>query len=342
MPGKETRRCHLCQQVGHIAANCRERQRSETDARKDRSRDQAERKCYNCNQRGHIARQCPNALYCGGVVGVGHEVAGRSVGAGCVVVDSERCEVAGRSVGSGSLAVDSERCEEAGRSVGKGSVVVSRGTGSVVGGVSVHRPGVVEGVRVGNIVLDTGCSRTIVHSDLVPEGRQLSGEAITLRCAHGDTVLYPLAEVTMKVGGVGIQVQAAVSDTLPVSVLLGTDVPELGRLLRENPNSVHTPGMGEALVVTRAQARQWQDTEATRIQEKGQSGVQPSPLHDEDNIGESQPDTTQAEEEPPAEQIWTSDLADDLFEEPGLLPKLSRQDKRRASWFSQKAAVRKC
>ena len=92
VPGKETRRCHLCQQVGHIAANCRERQRSETDARKDRSRDQTERKCYNCHQRGHIARQCPNALYCGGVVGVGHEVAGRSVGRGSVVVDSERCE----------------------------------------------------------------------------------------------------------------------------------------------------------------------------------------------------------------------------------------------------------
>ena len=86
----------------------------------------------------------------------------------------------------------------------------------------------------------------MVRADLVPDNNLIAGEAITLRCAHRDTVLYPLADVTMDVGGVAIQVRAAVSDTLPVSVLLGTDVCELGRLLRENPSSTHTPGVGEA------------------------------------------------------------------------------------------------
>ena len=41
--------------------------------------------------------------------------------------------------------------------------------------------------------------------------------AVTIRCAHGDTVLYPLAEVEMVVDGIPLQVEAAVSDTLPVS-----------------------------------------------------------------------------------------------------------------------------
>ena len=44
--------------------------------------------------------------------------------------------------------------------------------------------------------------------------------------------------------------KAAVSDTLPVSVLLGTDVPELNRLLRANPSMVRTEGVKEVLVVT--------------------------------------------------------------------------------------------
>ena len=86
----------------------------------------------------------------------------------------------------------------------------------------------------------------MVHKDLVPAEKWIAGEAITLRCAHGDTMLYPLADVYMEVGGVAVQVTAAVSDTLPVLVLLGTDVPELGRFLRVNPSSIHTPGVGEA------------------------------------------------------------------------------------------------
>ena len=57
------------------------------------------------------------------------------------------------------------------------------------------------------------------------ERRLLEGEAVAVRCAHGDTVLYPLAEVAMEVDGVETRVRAAVSEKLPVSVLLGTDAP---------------------------------------------------------------------------------------------------------------------
>ena len=123
-------------------------------------------------------------------------------------------------------------------------------------GCAATRKGKVEGKEAKDILLDTGCSRTMVQRGLVPEGKILEGEAVTVRCAHGDMVLYPLAEVELELDGAKMKVKAAVSDTLPVSVLLGTDVPELGRLLRANPSTVRTEGVEEALVVTtRAQQK---------------------------------------------------------------------------------------
>ena len=95
----------------------------------------------------------------------------------------------------------------------------------------VHRHGVVEGRYVRDIVLDMGFSRTLVRGDLVPSQKMQEGDIVMIRCDHRDTVLYPLAEVKMEVDGQQIQVEAAVSDTLPVSVLLGKDVAELGELL---------------------------------------------------------------------------------------------------------------
>ncbi len=96
-----------------------------------------------------------------------------------------------------------------------------------------EKPGVtrrrkVEGKEVGDILLDTGCSRTLVRQSLVPEeDKFIEGCAVAIRCAHGDTVLYPLAKVSVEVDGRLMEVEAAVSNTLPMSVLFGTDNPEL-------------------------------------------------------------------------------------------------------------------
>ena len=55
----------------------------------------------------------------------------------------------------------------------------------------VSKSGLVEGKPVDNVLLDTGCSRTLVHQSLVPKEKLLEGEAVAIRCAHGDTVLIP-------------------------------------------------------------------------------------------------------------------------------------------------------
>ena len=75
-----------------------------------------------------------------------------------------------------------------------------------------------EGKYVQEIVLDTGCKKTMVHQELVPPENILEGDVATIRCADGDTVLYLLAKVQMEVDGIPIEVEAAVPTTLPISL----------------------------------------------------------------------------------------------------------------------------
>ena len=88
-----------------------------------------------------------------------------------------------------------------------------------------------EGQDVTDILLDTGCSRTMVRQNLVAMEKVIVGKVATITCAHGDTKVHPLAEVEVELDGVHLCVEAALSEELPVSVLLGTDVPELTCLL---------------------------------------------------------------------------------------------------------------
>ena len=93
---------------------------------------------------------------------------------------------------------------------------------------SVMRRGLVEGEAVSDILLDMGCTQTMVQRNLVGSSKFIEGAATTLKCVHGDNVLYPLADVVVEVEGVELTVSAAISDSLPMSVLRATDVPELG------------------------------------------------------------------------------------------------------------------
>ena len=63
----------------------------------------------------------------------------------------------------------------------------------------VVKPGMVEGKKVEDILLDTGCSRTMVHQKLVAKENIQDADVVAIQCAHGDTVLYPLANVSLVV-----------------------------------------------------------------------------------------------------------------------------------------------
>ena len=97
-------------------------------------------------------------------------------------------------------------------------------------GEEVIRRGTVEGMPV-EILLDTGSARTLVRRELVPKDKELSGKSVVVRCAHGDSVRYPLADLDIEVEGKRFTIRAGVSEELPVQLLLGRDVPELLKLL---------------------------------------------------------------------------------------------------------------
>eukprot|EP00731_Ephydatia_muelleri_P013583 Em0007g893a len=156
----------------------------------------------------------------------------------------------------------------------------------------LQRSGTVNGRRVEGIMLDTGCSRTMVHSDLVSDGQIREGESAVVRCAHGDTAMYPMADICVELDGYTIDTVAAVSDTLPMDVLLGTDVPELGMLLSQASERA-----GVFMATTRAQAKKEAKAERDSLVKELRSGVRPNPiLLDEPqeetwNLGEELDDT---------------------------------------------------
>ena len=189
---------------------------------------------------------------------------------------------------------------------------------SLCGGVSATRSGTVEGRNARDIVLDTGCSHTIIHQDLVPSSKKVPGEAVTIRCSHGDIALYPLADVCIEVEGIAFKVRAALSQMLPVSVLLGTDVPQLGELLTRP-----TPEMDleEAMVVTRSQVRESKRREVERVQKEERSVVHPTSVTEEGSPASREADT-------PEEPSLGRAFSDELFSSPNLRTRPTRQQKR--------------
>ena len=151
----------------------------------------------------------------------------------------------------------------------------------------VRRCGLVEGREVQDILLDTGCTRTMVHANLVPPGKILEGDTVTIMCAHGDIVLYPLAKVDMEMDGLQVNVEAAVSGRLPVAVLLGKDVPEFDQLLGNvDARPASTDAQEEAMVVvTHAQARKKLEAELLRREKELLAGASPTPVECEQQQG---------------------------------------------------------
>ena len=68
------------------------------------------------------------------------------------------------------------------------------------------------------------------------EEQWLEGESI-IACAHGDAIAYPLAAIELEIQGKPMLINAAVSDTLPQSVLVGTDVPGMLEMLQMKQNT---------------------------------------------------------------------------------------------------------
>ena len=108
---------------------------------------------------------------------------------------------------------------------------------------------------------------------------------------YGAFLDMPTALVNMEIDGLQVCVEAAVCKSLPVSVLLGTYVPELFTLL-SRVRSREDSGMA---VVTRSKFKQ-QQVEAREEQVRDlQSGARPTPV-EEPTAKEKEPDTSSVPE----------------------------------------------
>ena len=108
--------------------------------------------------------------------------------------------------------------------------------------------------------------------------------------------MYPLALVDITLGGCSLQVEAAVSETLPLDALLGTDVPVLKQLIDEATAETVEESF---LVTTCAQSKCRAREEQLQQEKEKKSGVTPSSLDSES--------TDKFES-------WIQDLDNDLFE----------------------------
>ena len=68
---------------------------------------------------------------------------------------------------------------------------------------SLNNTGSVDDQYMKNILLDTGCSRTMVKKRQVLQVRILEGKIVYVLCAHGDTELYPSADIRDERGSDG-------------------------------------------------------------------------------------------------------------------------------------------
>ena len=93
---------------------------------------------------------------------------------------------------------------------------------------------------------------------------------------------FPLAEVEISASSRVLTVEAGVSRTLPASVILGTDVPELITLFREAQEGVAQAKELKAdevmAVMTRAQTRKQIEEEEEQEQKEAATGIQPQEI----------------------------------------------------------------
>ena len=277
-------RCHRCQKIGHLAKDCRASKPGDGNRGKDPSGGDTGRQKRDLSQ-----------IECFNCHQKGHY--------------SSNCP-------RNAMFCRESRLVQDGRSTVTKRWIQRREHES-----QMVKPGAVEGNSVNDVVLDTGCSRTLVQRKLVPEEKLLLDQVVAIRCAHGDTVLYPLAQIKVELDGRTLDVEAAVSDTLPVSMLLGTDVPELTDLL-EKELDLQVPEEDVLMVTTRAAGARRTQEEGERQRREAESGGRPRPLEE---LGERPQQVDQTEQEM---GDWMADLDEDLFGVPREKQRKTRGERR--------------
>lgn len=236
----DIRKCLNCGKPGHLARDCRYFPRKDAsgtgETRDDHKRSEVPSKretyltCYNCGKVGHIASKCP----------------------------LPRAKASGRKSG-GSYFCDTARNSSKAASL---SNVKSREGEYMCQGLVEGKPA--------ELLVDSGASCTLVHQALVAQEKIKTDDQLHIKCAHGDSALYPTANIEININGKLYHVRAGVSPTLPRPVLLGRDIGNLLELAVQEQEAY--------AVLTRIQRRKKEKEEAAALAKEITSGVRPKQL----------------------------------------------------------------
>ena len=207
------RRCHRCNQIGHVAAECgstipAEQKQTKLASRQTMAGNQGrvhlQPRCYRCNKLGHIATKCPE--------------------------------------NKGATWQQQSHYHPPMRHGSSNFVTTRDGMPKEVKQfeempVEYRVQGKVEGEQV-KLLLDTGCSKSLIDASLVPPEKIQQGECVSMQCAHGDWRSYPTAIVDVEVGGKTYTLKVAVAENLPRHALLGRDVKDLVKMIKRE-DKVH-------------------------------------------------------------------------------------------------------
>ena len=89
--------------------------------------------------------------------------------------------------------------------------------------------------QVLNVLVDSGCRHTVVDWQWVPPGKMIQGSKVAITCVHGDTKVYPMAEVDIRWNGELEKVTVGVIPNLVEDVILGLDYPRFHELIQPEP-----------------------------------------------------------------------------------------------------------
>ena len=156
------------------------------------------RKCHLCKQSGHLAYNCPSKKT--------QEESASMMNEG----ESKKGKKNVKCFSCGNMGHMSMQCPDKAWFCGGG-----------IPQQMARRAGQVGKTRVEDILWDAGCSRTMVRRELVLDNKLLGGEVVAVRCAHDDSVVYPLADVQLELEGDKVCSGGA------STCVLGVDVPVL-------------------------------------------------------------------------------------------------------------------
>ena len=175
-----------------------------------------------------------------------------------------------------------------------------------------------------NILIDTGCTPTLVNQKLVPAKQRTAGEVL-IRWAHRDEVSYHMARVNITIGIQVFAVKAGISSTLPVSVLLGTDISELVNLLhsgRQEPSGPEVEPEAAIVVTTWAQARKDAEESTSQVKRELDSGVRLKSVVSLTAVTGDDNTVT-----PKVEEVLGGEFDDEIFTGSREQPRLTRRQK---------------